>query len=78
MNMDKIIYLRNVPDYIGKDIGEREPVKIEFDVPEDMNIYEFKNSCIRLALALGYNPNHIKDTFGLVEDTDKIKKLLLD
>lgn len=76
--MDKLIYLRDVPEYLGKDIGEREPVKIEFDVPEDMNIYEFKNCCIRLAQALGYNMTHIKDTFGIIEDTDKTKKLLLD
>ena len=77
-NIDKLIYLRNVPEYLGKDIGDREPVKVEFDVPEDMDINEFKNACIRLAQALGYNTNNIKDTFGIIEDKNKDKKLLLD
>lgn len=76
--MDKLIYLRNVPEYLGKDIGDREPVKVEFDVPDDMDINEFKNACIRLAQALGYNTNNIKDTFGIIEDKNKDKKLLLD
>lgn len=76
--MDKLIYLRDVPTYIGTNVGDREPVKIEFDVASDMNITEFKNCCIRLAHAIGYSANNIETTFGVVEDSDAIKKLLLD
>ena len=76
--MDKLIYLRDIPTYIGSDTGEREPVKIEFDIASDMSITEFKNCCIRLAHALGYSVNNIKTTFGEIEDSDAIKKLLLD
>ncbi len=74
--MDKIIYLRNVPSYINSEAGEREPVKIEFDVAEDMNISEFKISCIRLAQALGYSSQHIEEEFGVISDKIKHKNLL--
>jgi hypothetical protein len=42
----------------------REASKIEFDVPNDMNIYEFKIICVRLASAMGYTDVSIKNAFG--------------
>ena len=76
--MDKLIYLRDIPTYLDANVGDREPVKIEFDIASDMNITEFKNCCIRLAHAIGYSANNIKTTFGEIEDSDLIKKLLFD
>jgi hypothetical protein len=62
--MDKIIYVR------GNELGDniREPSKIEFEVPEDMNIDEFKITCKRLAAAIGYMESNILDVFGTDED----------
>lgn len=75
--MDKLIYLRDVPTYLGTDkTGEREPVKIEFDIAQDTDINEFKTCCIRLAHALGYSSELVKKTFGIVEDSPKDKKIL--
>lgn len=58
----------------------REASKIEFTVPDDMNIQEFKVMCIRLASAMGYSNTTIKKAFGDPvygdEDPDKIKQLL--
>lgn len=42
----------------------REASSVEFTVPDDMNIYEFKVMCIRLASALGYTNSSIKKAFG--------------
>lgn len=42
----------------------REASKIEFTVPDDMNIWEYKVMCIRLASAIGYAPKSIDTAFG--------------
>jgi len=42
----------------------REASKIEFKVPDDMDIQEFKVMCVRLANAIGYHPNSIEKAFG--------------
>lgn len=59
---------------------QREASKIEFEVPDDMNISEFKVMCVRLASAMGYHENSIKKSFGdLVFGNDEpntIKELL--
>ena len=44
---DKITYVRTA--------NSREAQKIEFDLPRDMTILEYKRICKRLALALGYS-----------------------
>jgi hypothetical protein len=42
----------------------REASSVSFTVPDDMDIYEFKVMCIRLASALGYTNSSIKNAFG--------------
>ena len=68
--------------YTDKDFVElnREANKVEFDVPDDMDINEYKVVCVRLASALGYSDKTIKKSFGdLVfgnEDVNDLKELL--
>jgi len=45
----------------------REAKKIELDVPDDMNIFEYKIMCVRLAACLGYTDGSIKKAFGSTE-----------
>ena len=58
---DKITYVRTT--------DSREAQKIEFDLPRDMTILEYKRICKRLALALGYSSNAVVENFG--KDVDK-------
>ena len=75
--MGKLIFT-----YTDKDFVElnREANKVEFDVPDDMDINEYKVVCVRLASALGYSDKSIKKSFGdLVfgnEDVNDLKELL--
>lgn len=72
MAYDKIIYLR------GDD--SKEAKKIEFDVPSNLTIKQFKIICRRLASSLGYGPNAIEKEFGKDKEVgnEKQLKLLLD
>jgi hypothetical protein len=45
----------------------REAKKIELDVPDDMNIFEYKIMCVRLAACMGYTDSTIKKVFGSTE-----------
>ena len=58
----------------------REASEIEFTVPDDMNINEFKVICVRLASSLGYHPNSIQKAFGDLdfgeEKDEELKQLL--
>jgi hypothetical protein len=58
----------------------REASEIELNVPDDMNIHEFKVMCVRLASAIGYQDKTIKNSFGdLVygdENNNTIKDLI--
>lgn len=58
----------------------REASEIEFKVPDDMDIHEFKVMCVRLASSLGYYQESIQTAFGdLVwadEDKDELRELL--
>ena len=58
----------------------REASEIEFTVPDDMNINEFKVMCVRLASSLGYHPNSIQKAFGDLdfgeEKDEELKQLL--
>tara|TARA_B110000093_G_scaffold163587_1_gene186584 strand:+ start:734 stop:985 length:252 start_codon:yes stop_codon:yes gene_type:complete len=45
----------------------REAKNITFDVPDDMNIHEYKIMCVRLAHAMGYQNNSINSAFGELE-----------
>ncbi len=42
----------------------REASKIEFEVPNDMDIWEYKRMCIRMAGAMGYASLSVKKAFG--------------
>lgn len=53
--------------YNSEEPLNREAKTISFDVPDDMNIYEFKIICVRLASSMGYHQNSIHKVFG---DTD--------
>lgn len=41
----------------------REASKISFDVPNDLDIWEYKRICIRMAGAMGYTDESIKKAF---------------
>ena len=53
--------------YKSEEPLNREAKNISFDVPDDMNIFEFKIMCVRMASALGYTDTTIKKAFS---DTD--------
>lgn len=42
----------------------REASNIELTVPDDMDIWEYKIMCIRMASAMGYTESTIKRAFG--------------
>ena len=43
--------------YKSEEPKNREAINIAFDVPDDMNIYEFKIMCVRMASSMGYHHN---------------------
>lgn len=59
--MGKLIFTYTDKEFLEV---QREASKIEFDVPDDMDINEFKVMCVRLASAMGYHENSIKKSFG--------------
>jgi|TARA_B110000908_G_scaffold170937_1_gene232012 hypothetical protein len=61
-------------------ITSREAQKIEFDLPKDMTILEYKRICKRMALALGYNNSAVEEHFGkdTVKGDPNQLKLLFD
>lgn len=58
----------------------REASEIQFVVPDDMDINEYKVMCVRLASAIGYQDKTIKKAFGDLifgdEDVNTLKDLL--
>jgi hypothetical protein len=56
--------------YTSDSESHREAKNIEFTIPEDLNISEFKTVCRRLASAMGYHPNTIQKAFGNDWDID--------
>lgn len=50
--------------FIADDEDNREASKIEFEVPNDMDVWEYKRICIRMAGAMGYASLSIKKAFG--------------
>lgn len=56
----------------------REASEIEFKIPDDMDIYEFKVMCVRLASSIGYHKNSIDKAFGKVLYPDDERKNILD
>lgn len=51
-------------EYHSEEPLNREVKHITFDVPDDMNISEYKIVCVRLASAMGYHPSSIYKAFG--------------
>lgn len=66
--------------YTDTELENREASQIEFTVPDDMDINEYKVMCMRLASAMGYHHETIVKGFGNEvyneEITDGFKKLL--
>ncbi len=55
--MAKLIFIIDEED-------NREASKIEFEVPNDMDVWEYKRMCIRMAGAMGYTSLSVKKAFG--------------
>lgn len=55
--------------YHSEEPLNREAMSISFDVPDDMDINEFKIMCVRMASAMGYHSNSIQKAFGELEYT---------
>lgn len=72
--MAKLIF--KYTDELLKD--NREAREIEFTVPDDMDINEFKVMCVRLAYAMGYTEKSITTSFGNLVFGDEDKNLLKD
>lgn len=62
--MAKMTFNINGDDY-------REASNIELTVPDDMNIFEYKTICIRMASALGYHHTTIEKAFVETEEERK-------
>lgn len=60
--------------FITDGAGNREASKIELQVPNDLNVFEFKNMCIRMASAMGYHPNSIGKAFETTKEQEQIDK----
>ena len=50
--------------FITEDSENREASEIEFKVPNDLDIWEYKRVCMRMAGAMGYTNLSIKKAFG--------------
>ena len=68
--MDKITYTRGT--------YSKEAQKVELEVREDLDIYEFKTLCKRLAASLGYNYKSIEEAFENNKSQNKNKQILKD
>ena len=51
--------------FIIDEIENREASKIEFEVPNDMDVWEYKRMCRRMAGAMGYTSLSIRKAFGI-------------
>lgn len=50
--------------FITENKENREASKIEFEIPNDLDIWEYKRMCMRMAGAMGYASLSIKKAFG--------------
>jgi hypothetical protein len=50
--------------FIIEESENREASKIEFEVPNDMDVWEYKRMCIRMAGAMGYASLSVRKAFG--------------
>ena len=51
--------------FIIDETENREASKIEFEVPNDMDVWEYKRMCVRMAGAMGYPSLSVKKAFGI-------------
>ena len=51
--------------FIIEEAENREASKIEFEVPNDMDVWEYKRMCVRMAGAMGYTSLSVKKAFGI-------------
>jgi hypothetical protein len=59
-NYDFLIYKR------GNETKEAK--SIELKIPNEMTCPEFKIMCIRMAHAIGYHENSVRESFGKISD----------
>ena len=84
--MDKFTVERDFDNELkNQHIDIREPKKIVFNVPKDLNIYEFRIISIRMTQAMGYGEETIEDAFGpvdvpyyMVDEDIEIRKHIFD
>jgi hypothetical protein len=69
MPLDKITYTRGVKSI--------EPQVIEFQIPNDLTIEQFKLTCKRLAHTLGYDNTSVIEHFGKDNKTGNPDQLKL-
>ena len=50
--------------FIIEEDQNREASKIEFEVPNDMDVWEYKRMCMRMAGAMGYASLSVRKAFG--------------
>ncbi len=67
-NYDFLIYKRGTET--------KEAKSIELKIPNGMTCTEFKIMCIRMAHAIGYHENSVRETFGKIDDKKSNKKQL--
>ena len=51
--------------FIADESENREASKIEFEVPNDMDVWEYKRMCMRMAGAMGYTSLSVRKAFGI-------------
>lgn len=64
--------------FITEDSDNREASEIEFKVPNDLDIWEYKRVCMRMAGAMGYTNLSIKKAFGHEYKSEADYKLTQD
>ena len=70
MALDKLTYQRA--------LLSKEPQVIEFKVNDNLTIEEYKRTCKRMALALGYSSTTVEEHFGKdieIGDPNQLKLL---
>jgi len=67
--MDKFTLERDFDNELKiEGTNTREPKKIVFNVPKDLNIYEYRIMCIRMTQAMGFGEENIVDAFGPIDE----------
>ncbi len=62
--------------FITEDSENREASEIEFKVPNDLDIWEYKRVCMRMAGAMGYTSLSTKKAFGNEYKSEQDKEII--